>query len=108
MTVAGQVARATTTEGPTDGRPMTLADLADLPPTLDGHQVAKIWGCSYWCLLEMRKAGTCPVAPLSLGRHLRWPTVSVLEAIGVTGEVSTSPEPVRPIVQLRNVRRRAT
>jgi hypothetical protein len=66
-----------------DHRRLTLGDLRDLPPTLDGHQVAEILGCSYWSLLEQVKAGTCPVEPLRLGRSLRWPTVAVLRLIGV-------------------------
>ena len=65
---------------------ITLRSLADLPPTLDGHQAAEILGCSYWTLLELRKRGECPVEPLKLGRVLRWPTLKVLETVGVTAE----------------------
>ncbi len=62
---------------------MRLADLADLPPTLDGHRTAEILGCSYWSLLEQVKAGVCPVEPIRLGRNLRWPTATVLRTIGL-------------------------
>ncbi len=102
MRAAEQLARATTTEGPA-GHVMRLADLADLPPTLDGHQAAAILGCSYWCLLEMVKVGTSPVAPLHLGRHLRWATIPVLRAVGAEQLVATSPEPEPSVVPLRQV-----
>ena len=60
-----------------------MSGLADLPPTLDGRQVAELFGCSYWSLLEQVKDGACPVAPLRLGRKLRWPTAQVLRVLGV-------------------------
>lgn len=52
-------------------------------PTIDGHETARILGCSYWSLLEQVKAGTCPVEPLRLGRKLMWPTAKVLAAVGL-------------------------
>jgi hypothetical protein len=70
---------------PDHGR-LTLDDLRDLPPTLDGRQVAEILGCSYWSLLEQVKFGRCPVEPLRLGRNLRWPTVAVLRVIGIDSD----------------------
>lgn len=62
---------------------MKLSDIAALPPTLDGHQVAEMLGCSYWSLLEQVKAGKAPVEPIHLGRNLRWPTVAVLRVVGI-------------------------
>jgi len=62
---------------------LTLDDGGELPPTLDGHQVAELLGCSYWGLLEMVKRDECPVAPLRLGRKLRWPTALVLGVLGL-------------------------
>ena len=53
------------------------------PATLNGHGVAEIWNCSYWTVLEMVKAGTCPVEPIRIGRCLRWPTVAVLRHVGI-------------------------
>ena len=62
---------------------MTRDDAAQLPTTIDGHQVAELWGCSYWSVLEQVRAGTCPVEPLRLGRKLRWPTALVLLSVGI-------------------------
>lgn len=70
-----------------------LRDVGSLPPTLDGHQVADLFGCSYWGLLDLVKSGSCPVEPLRLGRKLRWPTAEVLRVLGVEmGE----PGPLNP------------
>ena len=60
---------------------LTLENLRNLPPTLDGRQTAELLGCSYWSLLQQVKAGTCPVEPLRLGRCLRWPTSAVLKVL---------------------------
>ncbi len=62
---------------------MTLAEIADLPPTLDAKVVADMLGCSIWALYDSVKAGACPVEPLRVGRKLRWPTVLVLRALGL-------------------------
>ncbi len=62
---------------------MNLSDLRDLGPTMRADQVAALWGCSAWSVYAMRKAGTLPVEPLSLGRNLVWPTVQVLSSIGI-------------------------
>lgn len=73
---------------------LTIGDLDRLPPTINVQQTAGIWGCSTWALYEQAKAGTCPVAPLRLGRCLRWPTALVLRSIGiepVTSEPKSDP-----------------
>jgi predicted DNA-binding transcriptional regulator AlpA len=62
----------------------TIGSVADLPPTLDAHQFAEIVGCSAWTVYELVKRGECPVKPLRLGRALRFPTLKVLEAIGIS------------------------
>lgn len=80
---------------------MTRDEAAQLPTTIDGHQVADLWGCSYWCVLEQVRSETCPVAPLRLGRKLRWPTAKVLASVGlaidepVVPSSEAGPEPVR-------------
>jgi hypothetical protein len=91
---------------------LTLGDLAHLPPTVDGQTAAAVLGCSYWCLLELAKRGEAPVAPLHLGRHLRWPTLPLLRAVGAEQfATASSPEAVPQVVPLREVgnsgRRRA-
>lgn len=60
---------------------MMLSDLANLPATMDARQFADLFGCSYWSVLQQVKAGTCPVAPLRLGRKLRWSTAAVVRAL---------------------------
>lgn len=62
---------------------MILGDLDKLPPTLGVSEVAGVWGCSPWAVYEMARAGRCPVAPLHLGRKLRWPTLPVLRSVGL-------------------------
>jgi hypothetical protein len=61
---------------------MTLADLLELPPTLDAHKVGECWGISGWSVYEGAKRGDLPVEPITVGRSLRWPTISVLLSIG--------------------------
>jgi hypothetical protein len=62
---------------------MKLSDLPSLPTTLDAGQTADIYGVSKWQLYELVKAGSCPVAPIRLGRRMVWPTAAVLRSIGV-------------------------
>jgi predicted DNA-binding transcriptional regulator AlpA len=63
-----------------------IGDLSDLPPTLDGRQVAELLGCSYWALLEMVKRDEAPVPPIRLGHRLRWATAPVLRLLGLDSE----------------------
>jgi hypothetical protein len=72
-----------------------LADGTELPPTLDGHQVADLFGISYWSLLGQVRAGTCPVTPLRLGRKIKWSTASVLRALGLEMEGGVALQPAR-------------
>ncbi|MDQ3641493.1 MAG: hypothetical protein M3450_08535 [Actinomycetota bacterium] len=85
---------------------MTREEAALLPTTIDGHQVAELWGCSYWSVLDQVKAGTCPVAPLRLGRKLRWPTAMVLASVGIegSGHPSLADDVVVPLTALRRGR----
>lgn len=82
---------------------VVIADLDALPPTLDAQQVAGILGCSVWCLYETVKRGECPVAPLHLGRKLRWPTAAVLHAVGLPAvqPADGMPEQSAPLEAMR-------
>lgn len=62
---------------------MILDEVQTLPTTLKADQVAEVWGCSTWAVYAMVKEGTCPVAPLKLGRNLRWGTAPVLRSVGI-------------------------
>jgi predicted DNA-binding transcriptional regulator AlpA len=66
----------------------SLPDLQNLPPTLKTEQVAKLWGVSPWFVYELVRRGEAPVAPIHLGRSLRWPTARVLKSLGVGSEVA--------------------
>ena len=58
-------------------------------PTMSAEEAAAIWGCSSWTLYGMVRAGTAPVAPLHLGRLLRWPTAAVLASVGLKYDPGT-------------------
>jgi len=57
----------------------------ELPPTLGAREVAELWGVARWAVYEHVEDGQLPVAPLRVGRALRWPTALVLEALGIEG-----------------------
>lgn len=62
---------------------MNLSDVHNLPTTLTAEQTADALGCSVDHLYAMCRAGTSPVAALSLGRKLVWPTAHVLAVLGL-------------------------
>lgn len=62
---------------------LTLDDLRDLAPTLSTEQVAALLGCSPWTLYEAVRGGRAPVEPIRVGRVLRWPTLLILQRLGV-------------------------
>jgi len=57
--------------------------------TMNAEQVGEVWGCSSWTVYQMVDAGTCPVAPLHLGRLLKWPSGPVLESVGLHFDPTT-------------------
>lgn len=62
---------------------MKLSDIRDLPPTIDADVMAELLGCSRWTVYDLARRGELPVAPLKMGRRLRWPTLKVLDALGL-------------------------
>src|SRR4051794_17380651 len=70
---------------------ITHSEAADLPPTLTAAQVAGLWGVARWSIYVNAEQGTLPVAPLRVGRSLRWPTVPVLRSVGIDPDSLTSP-----------------
>ncbi|MGI8631610.1 MAG: helix-turn-helix domain-containing protein [Solirubrobacterales bacterium] len=62
---------------------MRLDELSGLAPTLSTAEAAEILGVGVDCLWALARSGTAPVAPLRLGRRLRWPTAAVLSAVGI-------------------------
>jgi len=61
----------------------SAAVAAELPPTLDATEVARLWTVGKWAVYDGAAAGTLPVAPIRIGRALRWPTVAVLRSVGM-------------------------
>ncbi len=68
---------------------MKLSDVSSLPPTLRAEEAAEAFDVSTWSLYEAVKRGDAPVMPLRIGRSLRWPTASVLRAIGIEPDGAT-------------------
>ncbi len=69
---------------------MTLAELAtlrdgQLATTQDTKAAAEWLGVGYETLLDAARAGTAPVEPIRVGRVYRWPTVQILELLGLGG-----------------------
>lgn len=53
---------------------------------MSAEEVAEVWGCSAWTVYQQAKAGTLPVAPLRLGRLLRWPAAAVYASVGLRSD----------------------
>ena len=53
-------------------------------PTLGAEEVADLYGCSSWSIYKNK--GDLPVAPIRVGRSLRWPTLSVLRSLGLAAQ----------------------
>lgn len=58
------------------------------PAVYTADQVAELWGVSTWLVYRSVKEGTCPVAPIAIGRRLVWPKVSVDRMLGLEPEAS--------------------
>jgi hypothetical protein len=65
----------------------------ELPPTLSTTEAAGFFGCSPERLQKERGTGRLAVEPLTLGHRLRWPTVQVLQAVGLPFEVVSADAP---------------
>jgi hypothetical protein len=61
-------------------------DVADLPTTLNTEQAAELLGVSRGALWASSRDGDAPVAPIKVGRALRWPTLPILRALGLVVE----------------------
>jgi hypothetical protein len=69
------------------GRSRVIVAGQELPTTLSTTEAAGFFGCSPERLQKERGTGRLPVEPLNLGHRLRWPTVQVLQAVGLPFEV---------------------
>jgi hypothetical protein len=67
-------------------------EVVDLPPTLTAAETAELFGVHVESLRALVRQGKAPVAPLRLGRALRFPTARVLAALGIERE-DGSPRP---------------
>lgn len=68
---------------PGAGRPFEIAGRC-YGATMSTAEAAELLCCSAERLQQERGRGTLPVEPLQLGRRLRWPTVLVAEALGLS------------------------
>jgi len=59
-------------------------------PTLGADEVAALLGVSPWLVYQQARAGECPIAPIRVGRRLRWPTVAVLGVLGLANGATTT------------------
>jgi hypothetical protein len=50
-------------------------------PTLGADEMAQLFGYSAWFVYQ--HADEMPVAPIRVGRKLRWPTAPVLRVLGI-------------------------
>lgn len=76
---------------------MNLAETATLPPTLTTDQAAELLGITADHLWKLRREGQAPVESLQLGRALRWPTVPLLELLGISRD-ETGPLQAGPVL----------
>ena len=50
-------------------------------PTIGAVEMAELYGCSPWFVYQHQNE--FPVAPIRVGRKLRWPTAPVLASLGL-------------------------
>ena len=82
---------ATSPEEPMAGSPPSFEVFGRrYEATMSTAQAAELLGCSVERLQQQRGKGTLSVEPLELGRRLRWPTLLVVQAIGVEVEGRTA------------------
>jgi predicted DNA-binding transcriptional regulator AlpA len=67
-------------------RVAALLGLEALPPTLRTEQAAALYDCSAWSLYDLVRRDEAPVAPIRLGRSLRWPTQKILASLGIDAD----------------------
>jgi len=91
----GTAVRASRPPSPTDGNTDTdsapasgrgtirIADLTELPPTVDVETAARILGCGRTLAYELVKRGEFPCPVLRLGKRHLVPTAGLLEALGL-------------------------
>jgi predicted DNA-binding transcriptional regulator AlpA len=60
-----------------------LPDVRALPPALTTAQAADLLGVPTAHLWKLARTGESPVPVMRLGRSLRWPTLPILEALGL-------------------------
>lgn len=59
----------------------------EYPLTLSTAEVAKLFNCSAELLQRQVATGQLPCEPLRLGHRLRWPTLKVASAVGLSAEL---------------------
>jgi hypothetical protein len=65
-------------------------------PTIGVEELADLYGCSTWQVYQHQNE--FPVAPIRVGRLLRWPTLPVLQSLGLAQDDPTSNGPDLKVV----------
>jgi len=73
---------------------LTLADAANLPPTLDVPTAAKLLGIGRSVAYQLAATDALPVPVIRIGHAVRIPTAPVLRLLGLT-DPEPEPGPVR-------------
>jgi hypothetical protein len=71
-----------------------MREFHELPAALTTEQTAGLYGISTDLLWKLAREGRAPVAPLRLGRALRWPRNLVLESLGIAAPDVRNDDPV--------------
>jgi predicted DNA-binding transcriptional regulator AlpA len=53
------------------------------PATYTAEEFAQLLGVSSWAIYSSAKDGTCPIAPIRVGRRLVWSRAAVDRLLGV-------------------------
>ena len=63
---------------------VTRDELLSLPPVIDVSTAADVFGLGRSAAYELVRTGQWPTPIIRLGRHIRIPTLPVLELVGIT------------------------
>ncbi len=63
---------------------VTRDELLALPPVIDVSTAADVFGLGRSAAYELVRTGQWPTPIIRLGRHIRIPTLPVLELVGIT------------------------
>jgi len=74
-------------------RPMTEAELLDLPPAVDLATAGRAFGIGRTKAFELARAGQFPVKVLQVGQKFRVPKTAILDALDVKPSAAAVQDP---------------